>query len=100
MSPARAAAYGRVIKTLDDMGAAKLHADERELLRSAADSLLFAAGLDGETLDALAGVETLTRHLANTGRWSEDRAVQLADDVAACGPSLADAPPLPAAQVA
>jgi hypothetical protein len=37
----RAQAYGRVVKTLDDLGPTKLLADEQETIRSAADALLF-----------------------------------------------------------
>ena len=48
MTPDRSSAYGRVIKTLSDMGPSKLHDLERMRIRNAADTLLFAAGI-GET---------------------------------------------------
>lgn len=90
MTPDRSNAYGRVIKTLNDVGAAKLHDLERMRVRNAADTLLFAAEADAAALDALADVEHLARHLIETGRWLPERASTLSDDVAACGPSLSD----------
>lgn len=89
MTPERSTAYGRVVKTLADMGAAKLHDGERARIRAAADTLLFAADHDGDACAALADMEHLARHLAETGRWTFERATQIADDVAACGPPLA-----------
>lgn len=94
MTPDRSSAYGRVIKTLDDMGPSKLHDLERMRIRAAADTLLFAASGDDAALEAIADVEHLTRHLIDTGRWLADRASVLADDVAACGPSLAEDVPV------
>ena len=96
MTPERSTAYGRVVKTLADMGPAKLHEAERELIRVAADALLFADGHDAVCLDALTDVERLARHLGETGRWTPERAAALADDVAACGPGI---PALPALEV-
>ena len=94
MTPDRSSAYGRVIKTLDDVGASKLLDLERMRIRNAADTLLFAAGDDPATMDAIADVEHLARHLIDTGRWLPERASALADDVAACGPSLAEDVPV------
>lgn len=90
MTPDRSSAYGRVIKTLAELGPSKLHDLERVRIRSAADTLLFAAVADEAALDALADVEHLARHLIDTQRWLPERASELSDDVAACGPSLAD----------
>ena len=94
MTPDRSSAYGRVIKTLDDMGPSKLHDLERMRVRNAADTLLFAAASDEAAFDAIADVEHLARHLIDAGRWAADRAIALADDVAACGPSLAEDVPV------
>ena len=94
MNPDRSSAYGRVIKTLDDMGPSKLHDLERMRIRNAADTLLFAATTDAGALDALADVEHLARHLIDTGRWLPERASALSDDVAACGPALAEDVPV------
>lgn len=93
MTPDRSSAYGRVIKTIDDMGPSKLLDLERMRIRNAADALLFAMAGD-EALDAIADVEHLARHLIDTGRWSPERASALADDVAACGPALAEDVPV------
>lgn len=73
------------MRTLDDLGATKLHADEQERIREAADTLIFAATLD-EARAALADVEALAERLVASGRWTEERAAGLLDDVLACGP--------------
>jgi hypothetical protein len=78
----RAQAYGRVVKTLDDLGPTKLQADEQDIIRSAADSLLF----DEDAYEALAQVEDLAERLVDAERWTPERARALVDDVAACGP--------------
>lgn len=87
MNSERAQAYGRVVKTLDDMGAAKLQRTEEQRIRDAADTLLFCESPDAPGgREALADMEALIRHLTETERWTEERARALADDVAACGP--------------
>lgn len=87
MNSERAQAYGRVVKTLEDMGAAKLFAAEQERIRAAADTLLFSESIDAPgAREALEDIETLVRHLSETDRWTEERARALADDVTACGP--------------
>ena len=100
MTPDRSSAYGRVIKTLEDMGPSKLHDLERMRVRNAADTLLFAAAADVAALDAIADVELLTRHLIDTGRWSAERASELSDAVAACGPALSEDVPVAEQQAA
>ena len=100
MTPDRSSAYGRVIRTLDDMGASKLHDLERMRIRNAADTLLFAAAADAAALDAIADVELLSRHLIDTGRWTAERASAMSDDVAACGPELSDDVPVAEQQAA
>ncbi len=79
----RAQAYGRVVKTLDDLGPTKLQRAEQDTIREAADALLF----DEEAYDKLAAVEDLAERLVEAERWSPERARALVDDVAACGPS-------------
>ena len=79
----RSQAYGRVVKTLVDLGPAKLSAAEQQVIRTAADALLF----DGDAYDELAAVEDLAQQLVDAGRLTSDRARLLVDDVAACGPS-------------
>jgi hypothetical protein len=85
MNSDRTQAYGRVVRTLEDVGPTKLHESEQERVRNAADALIFAATLD-EVREVLADVDALAEHLAATGRWSEERAAELAQDILACGP--------------
>ena len=85
MTSERTQAYGRVMKTLDDLGPSKLQPAEQERIRDAADNLIFAADLD-DARAALSDVEALTEHLVASGRWTSERAEQLAADLVACGP--------------
>ena len=86
MTSERTQAYGRIVKTLDDLGPAKLLPVEQELIREAADTLIFATGPDDHVLAALEAVRALAGHLAESGRWTEERAAALDDDVAGTGP--------------
>ena len=88
MNAERTQAYGRVIKTLDDLGPAKLQPAELMRIRDAADTLIFAAGLD-EARAAMADVDALAEHLVGSGRWTSERADQLVSDLLACGPVVA-----------
>ena len=85
MNSDRTQAYGRVIKTLEDLGPAKLQPAEQERIREAADNLIFAADLD-EARASLADVDALLEHLVASDRWTSERAEQLATDLLACGP--------------
>jgi hypothetical protein len=85
MNSERTQAYGRVIRTLEDVGPTKLHESEQERVRNAADTLIFATTLD-EAREVLADIDALAEHLAAAGRWSEERAAELAQDILACGP--------------
>jgi hypothetical protein len=85
MTSERTQAYGRVLRTLEDVGPTKLHDPEQERIRSAADTLIFARTLD-EAREALEDIDALAEHLVATGRWSEERAAELAQDILACGP--------------
>ena len=88
MNTERTQAYGRVVKTLEDVGPAKLQRGELQRVRDAADTLIFAFDLD-EARAALEDIDALTEHLVNSGRWSDERAQQLVDDILACGPVTA-----------
>ena len=90
MTSERSLAYGRVIKTLEDLGPSKLHDLERIQVRNAADTLLFAPPQDPAAFDAVTVVENLARDLIESGRWTAESAGRLADDVVACGPGLID----------
>ena len=85
MNSERTQAYGRVLRTLEDVGPTKLHQTEQTRVREAADTLIFAATVD-DARAALEDVDTLCEHLVATDRWSAERAAELAQDLAACGP--------------
>jgi hypothetical protein len=85
MTAERTHAYGRVMKTLQDMGPAKLQPSEQERIRNAADTLIFAAGID-EARAVLRDLAQLAEHLVTTGRWTDERTDELVDDLLACGP--------------
>jgi len=85
MNTERTQAYGRVVKTLEDLGPAKLQAAEQDRIREAADTLIFATDLE-EARAALEDVDALAEHLVATGRWTDERAERLVQDLLACGP--------------
>ena len=85
MTSERTQAYGRVVRTLQDVGPTKLHGPEQEQIRDAADTLIFAATYE-EAAMTLAQVEAIVEQLVESGRWSEERATELAHDLTACGP--------------
>ena len=85
MNSERTQAYGRVIKTLDDIGPAKLLPAEQDRIRDAADSLIFAAGFE-EARAAMEDVDALVEHLVSSGRWTPERAHELLQDLLGCGP--------------
>jgi hypothetical protein len=85
MNSDRTQAYGRVIKTLEDLGPAKLQPAEQDRIRDAADNLIFATGFD-DARTAMEDVDALTEHLVATGRWSTERAQELLQDLLGCGP--------------
>ncbi len=90
MTSERSNAYGRVMRTLQDLGPAKLHDAEVAILRDAADALLFSSSAqDPAAVEAIMLVERLMRDLVDVDRWTSESAQRLADDVAACGPALA-----------
>jgi hypothetical protein len=86
MTNERTQAYGRVVQTLDEIGATKLLPAEQARIRDAADTLIFAADLE-EAQDALRDMGTLTEHLLASGRWLEERIDTLVANLLACGPS-------------
>jgi hypothetical protein len=88
MNSERTQAYGRVVKTLDEIGPTKLQPAEQARVREAADTLIFAADLD-DARAAMADVDSLAEHLVASDRWSDERARQLVDDLLACGPVTA-----------
>src|ERR1700730_10803143 len=90
MTAERAHAYRRGMGTLTEWGPSKLRAAEQDLIRHAADSLVFSRNLleDGTAHEALENIERLCRALVDSGRWEHATAMRLADDVSDCGPAL------------
>ena len=87
MNSERSQCYGRVIQTLEDLGPTKLLPAEQDRVRDAADTLLFAADLDSPgAREALDDVTSLLASLVESGRWTQERANDLAEDVGGCGP--------------
>jgi len=78
------------METLRGVGEAKLHAEEQEQVREAADALLFCddMGNGSEAKLALDGVRELAQRLAGTDRWTPEAADRLLEDIAGCGPVL------------
>lgn len=76
------------MRTLDEVGPAKLTEAERERVRAAADTLFFAEdlGTDGEAREAVSDVSALARHLVESERWLDETARRMLQDVLACGP--------------
>ena len=76
------------MRTLEDLGPAKLLDSERERVRAAADTLFFSEdlGTDAEAREAVADMTALARHLVESERWIEESARRLLEDLTACGP--------------
>jgi hypothetical protein len=89
MNSERAQAYGRVTATLADVGPTKLQPAEQDVLREAADTLLFCEDVitDPAAEEALDAVEELLDRLVGSDRWSAERADDLRRDLEACGPT-------------
>jgi hypothetical protein len=76
------------MRTLEDLGPAKLLDSERERIRLAADTLFFAEdlGVDAEAREAVSDITALARHLVESDRWIDESARKLLQDVLATGP--------------
>jgi hypothetical protein len=89
MNAARATAYSRVMRIIEELGPAKLQPAESELIREAADALLFTGDeLSDAAQTALAEAEALVAHLEASGRWTGPRADELFAAIAGCGPAV------------
>jgi hypothetical protein len=88
MTENRAAAYGRIIRTLRDLGPAKLWPAEVECVREAADALLFCDDVVADPVAriALDQAAMLVQNLIDAERWTAESGRRLLDDVWACGP--------------
>lgn len=90
MTSDRSQAYGRVTRLVNDLAGAKLHADEQQVIRDAADALFFCEDLagDADARQALDSVEQLLNALVEAERFTPETAGRLQADVEACGPLL------------
>jgi hypothetical protein len=90
MNADRAAAYGRVMKTLSDMGPSKLQPSERDLIREATDAMLFADDLasDAHARMAYDALQEMAERLVEADRWLFQTADKLMNDVEDCGPGV------------
>jgi hypothetical protein len=88
MTTERTRAYGRVMKTLAELGPSKLQSSEQARIRAAADALIFAAGMH-ETRESLRDMGRLAETLVDSGRWLEETVDRLITDLLGCGPSVA-----------
>jgi hypothetical protein len=88
MTENRALAYGRIVRTLRDLGPAKLWPAEQDCIREAADALLFCDDLaaDSGARTALDHASGLIERLIDAERWTVETARRLLDDIWACGP--------------
>ena len=88
MTSKRSQAYGRVMKSLADLSASKLHADEQDTIRAAADALFFCEdlGASPDVRAALGELEPMLQRLVDADRLLAETADRTLADVRACGP--------------
>jgi hypothetical protein len=86
MTNERTSAYGRVVKTIGELGPSKLLLAEQARIRDAADTLIFASDVE-QTRDALRDIGRLAESLVSSGRWLEQTVDRLIEDLLACGPA-------------
>ena len=78
---ARGAHYTALLETINDQGATKLHAKEREQLLEAADALLFG---EPENRPLLRSAEELIESLETSERWSAEACDKLREHLYGC----------------
>ena len=88
MTTNRARAYGRVMTLIEELGPAKLHADEQQAVRDAADALLFTTDVasDPEAKAALNHLDDVMERLVGSERLIAETSDTILDAVEACGP--------------
>jgi hypothetical protein len=88
MTTNRARAYGRVMTLIEELGPAKLHADEQQAVRDAADALLFTTDVasDEDAKAALNHLDELMGRIVESERLMPETADAFLDAVEACGP--------------
>ena len=88
MTTNRARAYGRVMTLIEQLGPAKLHADEQQAIREAADALLFSADVatDEDAKATLDHLDDVVQRLVDTELLTPETADAILDAVESCGP--------------
>ena len=88
MTTNRARAYGRVMTLIAELGPAKLHDAEQQVIRDAADALLFCSDVpsDREARKALEALQEVVDRLVATERLIPETGERLFDAVEGCGP--------------
>ena len=88
MTTNRARAYARVLNLIEELGPAKLHPDEQQAVRDAADGLLFTTDIasDNEAKAALNHLDDVMQTLVDSERVIPETADAILDAVEACGP--------------
>jgi hypothetical protein len=89
MTSERSEAYGRAMRSLADLGPSKFHPFQQEVIRDAADGLLFCEDLAEDTAanDALERFYALAAHLIENDVLTPDTVERLVADVVGCGPT-------------
>jgi hypothetical protein len=91
MNSERAQAYGRLMKTIRGLRGSKLHPEEEQVIRDAADALFFSEDLDRDAAaqEALSAFYELTDQLLESERVMPETAHRLTAQVEECGPLAA-----------
>ena len=84
MTAERAQAYARVLTFID--GRAALQSAECDLLREAADALLFATAPGTDTQEAVSEARALAHSLVDSGRCRTEAAATMLAALRSCGP--------------
>lgn len=76
------------MSTVTDLSGSKLHAQEQDVVREAADAMLFCEDLpsDRAVEQALSALYDLTDRLVESERLAPEKTRELTADVEACGP--------------
>lgn len=79
------------MKSIDDLSGAKLHADEQQVVREAADALFFCERLESDpgAQEALDALYELGDRLVEADRMQPESVRELTSDVEGCGPFAA-----------
>jgi hypothetical protein len=77
----RGAHYTALLEAIDQQGATKMHATERQQLLAAADGLLFG---EPENRKLLRSAEEMIEALETSGRWSAESCDQLREHLYGC----------------